>query len=94
MGLFSREIVLYGVSDIDLVLVISPETLRGSPDYYDILDSYKRIRRFFPYPSASLRIRPKFDLPVGDLFPGGTARIGQNSLETGALVPTPRKQYL
>lgn len=48
-GSFFERNCLYGVSDIDLVLVVSPEVPRGSPEYYNILDTYKKVRRFFPF---------------------------------------------
>lgn len=48
-GSFFEKTCLYGVSDIDLVLVISSEIYRNSQRYYDILNSYKNVRRFFPF---------------------------------------------
>lgn len=48
-GSFFGGKCLYGVSDIDLIIVIDDAYTRYSTQTYEIAETYNRVRRFFPF---------------------------------------------
>lgn len=48
-GSFFKGRCLYGLSDIDLIIIISAQYSRTDAEPYEIARLYKRIRRFFPF---------------------------------------------
>lgn len=55
-GSFFERRCLYGVSDIDLVLVMKKGVSRSSAEYNEVALLYNRVRRFFPFYSIGMNL--------------------------------------
>jgi len=48
-GSFFEGRCLFGLSDIDLIIIIDEKYTRADPESHDIVFAYNRVRRFFPF---------------------------------------------